>query len=96
MKLPPGRTDVTAHIHVDFVRNDVCVDRIFALRDCKTSKINGGIDKIPRSQWQCGLSCGSWPVGCWDREFEFRSRHGFLSASFCVVLSCVGRCLATG
>jgi hypothetical protein len=49
-----------------------------------------------RSQWPCGLRRGSWPVGCWDREFESRSRHGCLSASFCVVLSCVGRGLATG
>jgi hypothetical protein len=49
-----------------------------------------------RSQWPCGLTRGSWPVGCWDREFESRLRHGCLSASFCVVLSCVGRGLATG
>jgi hypothetical protein len=50
----------------------------------------GGGDKS-RSQWR-----GSWPVGCWDRGFESRSKHGCLSASFCVVLSCVGRGLATG
>jgi hypothetical protein len=37
-----------------------------------------------------------WPVGCWDRGLESRSKHGCLSASFCVVLSCVGRGLATG
>jgi hypothetical protein len=49
-----------------------------------------------RSQWPCGLRRGSWPVGSWDRGFESRSRHGCLSASFCVVLSCVGRGLATG
>jgi hypothetical protein len=54
-----------------------------------------------RSQWPCGLRRGSWSVGCWDRGFESRSRHGCLSASFCVVLfcavlSCVGRGLATG
>jgi hypothetical protein len=49
-----------------------------------------------RSQWPCGLRRGSWLVGCWDRGFESRSRHGCLSASFCVVLSCVGRNLATG
>jgi hypothetical protein len=36
------------------------------------------------------------PVVCWDRGFESRLRHGCLSASFCVVLSCVGRGLATG
>jgi hypothetical protein len=47
------------------------------------------------SQWPCGLKRGSWPVGCWDRGFESRSRHGCLSASFCVVLSCVGRGLVT-
>jgi hypothetical protein len=49
-----------------------------------------------RSQWPCGLRRGSWPVGCWDRGFESRSRHGCSSASFCVVLSCVGRDVATG
>jgi hypothetical protein len=49
-----------------------------------------------RSQWPCGLRRGSWPVGCWDRGFESCLRHGCLSASFCVVLSCVGRGLATG
>jgi hypothetical protein len=42
-----------------------------------------------RSQWPCGLRRGSWPVGCWDRGFESRLRHGCLSASFCVVLYCV-------
>jgi hypothetical protein len=52
--------------------------------------------KICRSQWPCGLRRGSWPVGCWDRVFESPSRHGCLSASFCVVLSYVGRGLATG
>jgi hypothetical protein len=30
-----------------------------------------------------------------DHGFESRLRHGCLSASFCVVLSCVGRGLAT-
>jgi hypothetical protein len=30
-----------------------------------------------------------------DRGFESRLRHGCLSASFCVVLSCVGRGLTT-
>jgi hypothetical protein len=49
-----------------------------------------------RSQWPCGLRRGPWPVGCWDCGFESRSRHGCSSASFCVVLSCVGRGLATG
>jgi hypothetical protein len=49
-----------------------------------------------RSQWPCGLKHGSRPVGCGDRGFESRSRHGCLSASFSVVLSCVGRGLTTG
>jgi hypothetical protein len=44
-----------------------------------------------RSQWLCGLRRRSWPVCCWDRGFESRSRHGCLSASFCAVLSCVGK-----
>jgi hypothetical protein len=41
-----------------------------------------------RSQWPCGLRHGSWSVGCWDRGFESRSRHGCLSFVFlcCVVL----------
>jgi hypothetical protein len=49
-----------------------------------------------RSQWPCGLRRGSWQVGCWDHGFESRLRHRCLSASFCVVLSCVVRGLATG
>jgi hypothetical protein len=52
--------------------------------------------KLSRSQWPCGLRRETWPVSCWDRGFESRLRHGCLSASFCVVLSCVGRGLATG
>jgi hypothetical protein len=56
----------------------------------------GSISTICRSQWPCGLRHGAWPVGCWDRGFESGARHGCLSASFCVVLSCVGRGLATG
>jgi hypothetical protein len=36
---------------------------------------------------------GRLVAGMW---FESRSRHGCLTASFCVVLSCVGRGLATG
>jgi hypothetical protein len=47
-------------------------------------------------QWPRGLRRGSWPVGCWDRGFESRLSHGCLSASFYVMLSCVGRGLATG
>jgi hypothetical protein len=54
------------------------------------------INTVGCSQWPCGLRRESWPVGCWDRGFESRSRHEWLSASFCVVLSCVGRDLATG
>jgi hypothetical protein len=49
-----------------------------------------------RSQWPCSLRHGSWSVGCWDRGLESRSRHGCLSASFCVILSCVGTGLAMG
>jgi hypothetical protein len=37
-----------------------------------------------------------WSRGRWDHVFESRSRHGCLSASFCVMLFCVGRGLATG
>jgi hypothetical protein len=39
---------------------------------------------------------GSWSLEHLDPGFEFHSRHGYLSSSFCVVLSCVGRDLATG
>jgi hypothetical protein len=37
----------------------------------------------------------SWPVDCWDRGLEFRSMHVCSSSSFCVVLSCVGRGVAS-
>jgi hypothetical protein len=63
-----------------------CVERTIFLEQCK----------LWRSQWPCSLRCGSWPVGCWDCGFESRSRHGCLSATFCVLLSYVGRGLATG
>jgi hypothetical protein len=65
-------------------------------RQCHPSWFNHPYNIWCRSQWPCGLRRGSWPVGCWDRGFESRSRHGCLSASFCVVLPCVGRGLATG
>jgi hypothetical protein len=45
-----------------------------------------------RSQWPCGLRRGSRPVGCWDRGFESRSRHGCLSLVFlCCVVLCRSR-----
>jgi len=36
------------------------------------------------------------PLEHWDRRFESHSRHGCVSAFFYVVLSCVGRGLASG
>jgi hypothetical protein len=30
----------------------------------------------------------SWPLGCWDRGFESRSRHGYLSLCLCRVGLC--------
>jgi hypothetical protein len=36
------------------------------------------------------------PLEHWDLEFESHSRHGYVSAFFCVMLSCVGRGLASG
>jgi len=39
---------------------------------------------------------GIYGLGQWNRGFESRSRHGCVSAFFCVVLSCVGSGLATG
>jgi hypothetical protein len=36
------------------------------------------------------------PLEHWDRRFESRSRHTWVSSFFCVVLSCVGRRLALG
>jgi hypothetical protein len=61
---------------------------------CVHCFVSGKCDR-GRSQWPCSLRRGSWPVGCWDRGFESRSRLGCLSASSCFVLSCVGRGLAT-
>jgi hypothetical protein len=49
-----------------------------------------------RSRWPRGLRRRFWPIGCWDRGSESRSRHGFLSLRFCVVLSCIGRGLCDG
>jgi hypothetical protein len=60
------------------------------------SHFSDAIRIMSRSQWPCGLRRGSWPIGCWDHGFESRSRDGCLSASFCVVLFCVGTELATG
>jgi hypothetical protein len=37
-----------------------------------------------------------WPRGYWDRGFESRSEHGFLSLCLYVVLSCVGRGIIEG
>lgn len=34
---------------------------------------------------------GSWLLRHWDRGFESHPTHGCLSASFCILLSCVGR-----
>jgi hypothetical protein len=73
------------------------VENIWSVRRL-TQRVNIKICKTigRRSQWPCSLRRGSWPVGCWDRGFESRLSHGCLSASFCVVLSCVGRGFATG
>jgi hypothetical protein len=40
---------------------------------------------LPNNIWSVRSEAGSWPVGCWDRGFESRSRHGCLSLS---VLCC--------
>jgi hypothetical protein len=39
-----------------------------------------------RSRWPRGLRRRSWPLGYWDRGFEFRSKHGCLS--LCCVILC--------
>jgi hypothetical protein len=36
------------------------------------------------------VRCGCLSLKHWNHEFEFHSRHGFVSAFFYVVLSCVG------
>jgi hypothetical protein len=82
------------HCHVDFVYSQAL--RIFELVLFLTYTFSSLGSLVVMNQWPCGLRRGSWPVGCWDRGFESRSRHGCLSASFCVVLSCVGRSLETG
>jgi hypothetical protein len=41
-------------------------------------------------------TCGLRPLEHWDRGFEYRLRHGCMSAFFCVVLSHVSRDLETG
>jgi hypothetical protein len=41
-------------------------------------------------------ACGTGPLEHWYRGFESRSRHGYMCAFFCVVLSCVDRGLAVG
>jgi hypothetical protein len=51
-------------------------------------------DLISWSRWPRGLRLRFWPLSCWDRGFESRSRHGCLSLCFCVVLSCAGRVFA--
>jgi hypothetical protein len=47
-----------------------------------------------RSQWLCGLRRRPRSLGNWNRGFKYRLRHGCLSSSFCVVLSCRGRAFA--
>jgi hypothetical protein len=42
-----------------------------------------------RSHWPRDLRRRPWWLGRWDRGFESRLRHGYLSSSLCVVLSCV-------
>jgi hypothetical protein len=51
---------------------------------------------ISRSQWSRGLRRRPWSLGRWHSGFETRLRHGCLSSSSCVVLSCVGRGLCGG
>jgi hypothetical protein len=59
---------------------------------CKTqSFVNMG-----RSRWTCGIKSRCWPLGCWDRGFEFRWGHGCLFLCLYVVLSCVGAGLCEG
>jgi hypothetical protein len=50
----------------------------------------------PYTVWVAGHSGRAvWVLAGWLLGSWVRSRHGCLSASFCVVLSCVGRGLAT-
>jgi hypothetical protein len=46
----------------------------------------------PNGRAVCGTYC-FLPFEHWDRGFESHSRHGCVSAFFCVVLSCVSRAL---
>jgi hypothetical protein len=77
------------------MRNQLALHWILSISFSKTLIINF-YSVLCRSQLPCGLRRGYWPVGCCDHGFESRSRYECLSSSFCVVLSCVGRGLATG
>jgi hypothetical protein len=65
----------------------------------RRSEVAGLVSMIPdsgRSQWPRGLRHVLASLEHWDRMFGSCSGDGCVSAFFCVVLSCVGRGLASG
>jgi hypothetical protein len=66
------------------------------IKICRAKLIFGRNRSIVASVSAGPNSRAVWGMYCLDPGFEYRSRHGCVSAFFFVVLSCVGRGLASG
>jgi hypothetical protein len=83
-------------IHFRFKTTRLHCKLYFTIFAVIANKGVGLLTLLSRYQWPLGLRRRSRSLGRCDRGFESRLKNGFLSSSFCVALSSVGRGLCDG